>query len=51
MFGVYNWFSMNATENPAKTALVTGAGRVSYGELNGRINRLAYGMKSAGIRK
>lgn len=51
MFGVYNWFCMNALENPSKTALITEGGRVSYGELNGRINRLAYGMKSAGIRK
>lgn len=49
MFGLYNWFQAVVSAAPAKTALVTNAGRITYQELDQRINRLAFGLKNTGL--
>lgn len=41
----------SAAAHPDKTALVSGAVRLSYGQLMGRVNQMAHGLKAVGIEK
>ncbi len=41
----------NASANPDRTALVLDDHRLSYGELNARVNRLANGLRDAGVQR
>jgi amino acid adenylation domain-containing protein len=46
--GVSRLFERRVTAGPDRTALITEAGRVSYGELNARANRLAHHLSRQG---
>lgn len=50
MLGVYNIFSAVAESNPDDLALVSENERITYRELAGNVNRLAWGLESIGIR-
>src|SRR5581483_8546053 len=41
----------NAGKFPLKVAAKDNAGQITYGELNARVNRLAHGLLSLGVRK
>ncbi|GAA1043006.1 hypothetical protein GCM10009557_70340 [Virgisporangium ochraceum] len=43
-------FEDQVARTPHATALVTGAGRVTYADLNARANRLAHGLRRRGVR-
>lgn len=45
----YDYFRRQGRLNPDKTALVCGGRRLSYGELNDETDRLAWGLREAGI--
>lgn len=51
MFGIYDILRFEGIYNPEKTALVDGAARYTYRQLNERINCIAYGLKEQGIGK
>ena len=51
MFGFYNWVTANCRKSPEKIAIINEDERVSYQELERRVNRLSYGMKQLGIGK
>jgi amino acid adenylation domain-containing protein/non-ribosomal peptide synthase protein (TIGR01720 family) len=46
--GVHRLFEQRAADGPDRTALITETGRVSYGELNTRANRLAHHLARHG---
>ena len=47
--GVGSWIERRARIAPDDAALIVGAGRVTYGELAGRIRRLANGLRELGV--
>ncbi|MCO1579141.1 amino acid adenylation domain-containing protein [Crossiella sp. SN42] len=47
--GVARLFEQQAIAGPDRTALITDSGRVSYGELNARANRLAHRLSRLGV--
>ena len=44
-------FARSARKNPSKTAIIDDKGRLTYGQLNERVNRLVNGLKGLGFRK
>lgn len=44
-------FCLTALKHPDRTALVFESGRITYGELNGCVNRLANGLAARGFKK
>lgn len=47
---LHGLFTARAAESPERTAVEDAAGRVSYGELNARANRLAHALIARGVR-
>ncbi|HEY2289347.1 MAG TPA: amino acid adenylation domain-containing protein [Thermoanaerobaculia bacterium] len=46
---LHRLFELQAARTPAATALVHGAGRLTYGELERRANRLAHRLRALGV--
>ena len=51
MFGIYDIFKGHGNKSPNKTALICGKERYTYGQLNRRINCVAYGLHEIGVKK
>jgi fatty-acyl-CoA synthase len=51
MQGIGNWLNKRSQLMPAKEAVVDGERRITYGELNQRVNQLARGLASLGLKK
>lgn len=51
MFGIYDIFKWHGIRSPHKTALICGENRYTYGQLNRRINCVAYGLHEMGVKK
>ncbi|MBE2202572.1 MAG: long-chain fatty acid--CoA ligase [Anaerolinea sp.] len=51
MLNLATLLETNVYENPTKTAVVFGATRLSYAQINGAANQIANGLKAAGIVK
>jgi fatty-acyl-CoA synthase len=49
--GLGSWPSRRARKTPRRTALVHGEHTLTYGELAERVNRLAHGLRSLGVRR
>ena len=49
--GIGSWIYRRSRMTPWKTALICADSKWTYNELNGRINRLAHGLRSLGIQK
>mgnify|MGYP006293117221 FL=1 len=51
MQGIGFWLRKREMLNPGKEAVVDGRRRVSYRELNHRVNRLSRGLQTQGLRQ